>query len=141
FSLKGVTPGRYRVGVTMPGGIGGMLGAFAGAAAMSGVDVGASSTWTLKSIMAGTRDVADLALDVQPNQDVTGLLATFTDRPTELSGVVRDRAGRPAPNFPILVFSTDRNFWTIASRRVQQSRPASDGKFKLTGLPAGEYYI
>jgi hypothetical protein len=24
---------------------------------------------------------------------------------------------------------------------VQQARPSTDGKYKLTGLPAGEYYV
>jgi hypothetical protein len=54
---------------------------------------------------------------------------------------VFDGAGRVTPNFPIIVFSTDRSYWTLGSRRVQQARPASDGKFKVTGLPAGEYFV
>ena len=52
-----------------------------------------------------------------------------------------DGAGRVTPNFPIVVFATDRAYWTLGSRRVQTARPASDGKFKVTGLPAGEYYV
>jgi hypothetical protein len=29
----------------------------------------------------------------------------------------------------------------VGSRRVQQVRPASDGTYRITGLPAGEYYV
>jgi len=91
--------------------------------------------------MLNGRDVADAPLEVKPNEDVPGLVVMLTDRPTELSGTVVDRAGRPAPGFPIVVFSTDRAYWTIGSRRIQQARPSSDGKYTLTGLPAGEYYV
>ena len=40
-----------------------------------------------------------------------------------------------------MVFSTDRAYWTAGSRRVQLARPASDGAYRLTGLPAGEYFV
>jgi hypothetical protein len=39
------------------------------------------------------------------------------------------------------VFSTDRTYWTIGSRRVQQARPASDGSFVVKGLSPGEHYV
>jgi hypothetical protein len=126
FTVKGVLPNKYRV--TTSG-----LGILLNQAATSG--------WTLKSATLGGRDVADAAFEVRPNEDVTGIVVTLTDRPSELSGIVTDRAGRPAPGFPILVFSADRRFWTVGSRRVQQARPSSDGRYKLTGLPAGEYYM
>jgi hypothetical protein len=126
FQLKGVTPDKYRVGVA-PAGL------LLAAAAPAG--------WILKSAMLGGRDVSDVPFEVKPSQDVSGLLVTFTDRPTELSGTVIDQAGRAAPGFPIVVFSTDRTYWTIGSRRVQQARPSSDGKYKLSGLPPGEYFV
>jgi Carboxypeptidase regulatory-like domain len=127
FTVLGVTPGKYRVST---GGLAMLMGQTAVAAG-----------WTMKSAMLGGRDVADVPFDVRPNEDVANLVVTVTDHPSELSGTVRDRAGRPAPGFPFVVFSTDRGYWTIGSRRVQQARPSSDGKYTLTGLPAGEYYV
>jgi hypothetical protein len=97
--------------------------------------------WTLKSIMWQGRDVADIPFEIKPNEDVTGMVVTMIDRPTELTGAVLDKAGRATGGFPIVVFSTDRASWTIGSRRVQQARPASDGKFRFAGLPSGEYYV
>jgi hypothetical protein len=138
FSAKGVVPDRYRVLAIGPGMLGG-LASFAAAANQSAsmpVDI-----WTLKSIVVNGRDVTDVSLEVKPGEDVTGVVVTFTDRPTTLSGRVIDRAGRPAPGFPIVVFSTDRAQWSVGSRRVRQVRPASDGTFTITGLPAGEYYV
>ncbi len=128
FTVRGVAPSKYRV---TTGGLGMLMGARGTVAA----------GWTLKSAMLGGRDVADVPFDVRPNEDVADLVVTLTDHPAELAGTVTDRAGRPAPGFPIVVFSTDRVYWTVGSRRVQQVRPSSDGKYKLTGLPAGEYYV
>jgi hypothetical protein len=125
FSAKGVLPDKYRAAVLGPGMMGGLasLAAAANQSAAMPVD-----TWTLKSIMLNGRDVTDVSFEVKPGEDVAGLVITLTDRPTELSGRVIDRAGRAAPGFPIVVFSTE-------------VRPASDGQFSITGLPAGEYFV
>jgi hypothetical protein len=128
FTIAGVAPGRYRLNtpfgmIPMP-----MIAAMAGG-------------WTLKGVMYNGRDIADAPIEIKPGADVSGVVVSFTDRPSELSGTVVDGAGRVTPNFPIVVFSTDRQYWTLASRRVQQARPASDGRFKVTGLPAGEYFV
>ena len=97
--------------------------------------------WTLKGVMLNGRDIADTPIEIKPGADVTGVVVTFTDRPSELSGTVFDAAGRVTPHFPIIVFATDRAYWTPGSRRVQQARPSSNGKFTVTGLPAGEYFV
>jgi protocatechuate 3,4-dioxygenase beta subunit len=133
FRARGVVPGKYRANIL---GIGALL-----SLAGQGAAVPLQTGWSLKSIMLNGRDVSDVAFEVRPNEDVTTLVATMTDQPTELAGSVMDQAGRPAPGFPIVVFSTDRAYWTIGSRRTQQARPSSDGKYKLVGLPAGEYYV
>jgi hypothetical protein len=129
FTITGVVPGRYRLNTPF-----GMI-------PMPGMGAMFSSGWTLKSVMAGDRDIADAVLEMKPGVNVSNVVVTFTDRPAELSGSVVDGAGRVTPSFPIVVFSTDRAYWTQASRRVQTARPSSDGQFKVTGLPAGEYYV
>jgi hypothetical protein len=37
------------------------------------------------------------------------------------------------------VFPADNRFWTPQARRIASTRPGTDGKFTLRGLPAGEY--
>jgi hypothetical protein len=126
FVAKGLTPGIYRIMTT-----GGVIAALAPTEQLGG--------WTLKSVMAGGRDVADTGLEVKDN--VSNVIVTFTDRPSELTGTVFDQAGRVTPEFPIVVFSIDKTYWIGGSRRVTQARPASDGTFKVMGLPAGEYFV
>jgi hypothetical protein len=97
--------------------------------------------WTLKSAVVNGRDVADLPLDIKGGGDISGVVLTFTDRLSTLSGTVIDAAGRPTAAFPIVVFSTNRETWTMGSRRVQRARPATDGKYSIAGLPPGEYFL
>ena len=138
FEAGGLAPNPYRVqmmapGLTIPG-------------LVASASQGASPTapppaWTTKSVMLAGRDVADAAFDVRAGQDISGVVITMTDRISEIAGRVIDGAGRPSPGYPIVVFSTDRRYWTFGSRRIQQSRPASDGRYRISGLPAGEYYV
>jgi hypothetical protein len=84
------------------------------------------------------------ALDVPVTiggDDVTGVEILFTDRPTELSGDLLDAAGQPAPEFYIVVFPTDKMYWTPLSRRIASVRPGSDGRFRVANLPPGDYLI
>jgi hypothetical protein len=39
------------------------------------------------------------------------------------------------------MFPSHRELWTQGSRHIRPAVPASDGKFKLVGLPPGEYYM
>ncbi len=130
FTVGGLAPGRYRINTLfamMP---------------MAGVpNASLTGGWSLKGVMAGGRDIADAPLEIGPGVDVSNVVVTFTDQPTELSGTVMDGAGRATADFPIIVFSTDRLYWTLGSRRVQTGRPSSDGKYRIVGLPAGEYFV
>jgi len=52
-----------------------------------------------------------------------------------------DAAGHPAPEYHIIVFSTERSNWRSLSRRIQQVRPGADGRFMFRNLPPGEYFL
>jgi hypothetical protein len=100
----------------------------------------ATSGWQPKSAFIDGRDAFDVPLDVG-STDVGGLVVTYTDRPTELAGTIQDAAGRPAPEYWVIVFPSDKTFWTPQSRRIQAKRPSNDGRFSFPNLPPGEYLI
>jgi hypothetical protein len=127
FSFRGVGPGSYILTASGPG--------------MNPAGRPAPE-WILRSAIIGGRDILDMPMDVRAQQDVSDIVVTFTDRVTELSGSLVDGAGRPAPEYYVIVFGTDARQWRQGSRWLRQpTRPASDGRFRLTGLPAGEYYL
>jgi len=99
-------------------------------------------TWTLKSAQAGGRGLLDTPVDIQPGGDLADVVVTFTDKVTEINGLLLDQAGRPAPEFYVFVFPTDAARWTPLSRWLRPpTRPATDGRYRITGLPPGEYYL
>jgi protocatechuate 3,4-dioxygenase beta subunit len=123
FTMVGVTPGRYRLIGNVPGST-------------------PSSGWQLKSAIVDGHDTLDDALELKAGQNVGGAVLTFTDQMAELSGKLMESDGKPAPGYTILLFSTDRAQWPTGSRRVPPPiLPASDGKYKASGLAAGEYYL
>jgi hypothetical protein len=98
--------------------------------------------WTIKSAILGGRDICDVPLPLESN-DVTGLVVTFTDRPSQLSGTVRNAQGRPDEDATVLVFPVD-GVWTDlgpSPRRMRSLRASRTGAFGFSGLPAGDYFI
>jgi hypothetical protein len=121
FTFAGVTPDLYRFTSTWNA-------------------PGAAEKWTLESSVANGRESFEAPLRVNPNEALEWTV-TFTDRPTTIGGVLQESAGRPATDYYILVFSSDRAHWTPGSRRVRMTRPATDGSYTVKGLPPGEYYL
>jgi hypothetical protein len=120
FSLNGIMPGRYQIRAFPPP---------------------ATKGWLLRSVVSRDRDVADLGVEIAAGSDLTGLVATFTDRIGAIAGVFQDASGRPAPEYTVVLFPTDRALWSAGFRRVLSARPASDGRFTLRNLLAGEYLL
>jgi hypothetical protein len=73
--------------------------------------------------------------------DVDGLAVSITNALTEISGLIADSAGRPAPELAVLVFSRDRGLWTSPRRFSGATRVGSDGKYRITGIPPGNYFL
>jgi hypothetical protein len=121
FSFRGVTPGRYRVVASVPGGSPG-------------------AGWLPRSAILGGRDALDFPIDVGTS-DIEDLVVTFTDRPAELSGTIQDASGQPAPEHFVILFTRDKAFWMPQSRRIQSARPGNDGRFLFRNLPPGEYRL
>lgn len=119
FVFDGVGPGEWRVtAASLPSG------------------------WTLRSAELGGRDTLDLPFEVRLGQPIADLTVTMTDRPTELTGTVLDASGRPTSEYSMLAFSADRALWETAPRRVSSpARLSSDGRYRISGLPPGEYYL
>jgi protocatechuate 3,4-dioxygenase beta subunit len=120
FQIDGIVPGSYRATV--------------GSGGVAGIPVG----WTLRSVMLNGRDIADVPVDVTGN--ISGAVVTLTDAQTELSGVLADGAGKPAPQLYVFVFPADKGLWG-SPRRVQSVRSREDGSYRIAGLPPGDYYL
>ncbi len=97
--------------------------------------------WMVKSVRLGDRDLADEGVDLTGGTDLSGIVVTLTQRPSELSGRVLDGASQPFSAYPLVVFSANRAHWGPGSRRTHAVQPAVDGSYVIAGLPAGDYYL
>ena len=100
----------------------------------------ARDRWSVKGATVNGREALEAPLRVLPNEPVEWIV-TMTDTPATLTGRFVDPAGRPAPDYYILVFSADRAHWIPGSRRVRTTRPATDGTFTIKGLLPGDYFL
>jgi hypothetical protein len=125
FALEGVIPGRYVVNVGV-------------------ADAASLLQWMPQSVTIDGRETLDLPIEIKPGEDIANVLVALGDLRQEVTGTLQDAAGRPAPDFTILLFAADRSYWLPNSRRVLSTRPATDGRFSFAGPlgpPPGEYYL
>ncbi len=95
----------------------------------------------VKAAVANGEDTLDFPLVVTGDRDVSGVVITLTDRSSELTGTLTGASGEGTAAYTIVIASSERRFWTPASRRVQTVRPGLDGRYVLRGLPSGDYLL
>ena len=77
---------------------------------------------------------------MKPAEDLPGLEIELTDRISETSGLVTNDRNEPVKDYLVVIFSKDRQKWVPHSRAVRSVRSDQDGRFKVGGLPSGEYF-
>ena len=96
--------------------------------------------WTMKAVRLNGQDVTDTGIEIRSNEDLSGLEVEMTNKLTELSGLVTNARGEGVKDYSLIIFARDRERWVPNSRFIRTGRPDQDGRFKVTGLPAGAYY-
>jgi uncharacterized protein (DUF2141 family) len=99
--------------------------------------------WMLDSIVADGRDVTDVAMEVA-SSDINDVVIRFTDRRSQLAGVVRNGERQPDGTAAVIAFPADRALWTDYSsspRRLRFARAAATGAFTIPTLPPGDYLV
>jgi hypothetical protein len=103
----------------------------------------AAVSWTLKSATANGRNLADEPLDIA-DEDVTGIVLSYTDRTTQITGAVIGSNGDPDKTAEVVVAPADSQSWREGlpnTRRVRSARASSTGVYEFSGLPPGAYVL
>ena len=116
---------------------------------LSGVSAGAhlirpsngSRTWILKSVTVGDRDVTDTPFQVRSGENLANVAVVFTDKQSEINGTLTTENGTPVPEFTVLAFPADASLWRPQARQIMTARPDQTGKYRIRGLPPGDYYL
>ena len=120
FEITGVQPANYEIEITLPSAL--------------------RSVWSVKSIMAGGREVRDAPLTFDQGS-LTGVTVILTDQPTQLTGTLSLASGQAATDYYVVVFPEERALWHERSPRIRVMRPAADGTFSTRDLLPGKYRI
>jgi hypothetical protein len=102
---------------------------------------GQSPGWAIRSVRYRGADVTDSGIEFRPNEDVADVEVELTNRLSSLSGLVANSKGETLTDYSIVVFPNDRDKWTPNSRYMRTARPDQDGRYKVNGLPPGEYRV
>jgi hypothetical protein len=116
---------------------------------LSGVSAGAhlirpsnsSRTWILKSVTVGDRDVSDTPFQVRSGENLANVVVVFSDKQSEINGTLTTENGTPVPEFTVLAFPADASLWRPQARQIMTARPDQTGKYRIRGLPPGDYYL
>jgi len=97
--------------------------------------------WSIRSVRYRGNDITDSGIEFRPNEDVSELEVELTNKVTDVSGLVTNSKGEAVKDYSVVVFPQDRDKWTPNSRYMKTARPDQDGRFKVNGLPPGEYRV
>jgi len=101
-----------------------------------------STRWSLKSVMWQGKDLTRTPIELK--EDVSGVVATFTDRPGQIAGTVRSADGAPDKTATVLLFPVDAQAWTDYGdfpRQMLRAGPAITGTYSFPRVPAGDYFL
>jgi len=99
--------------------------------------------WSLASVTSKGVDVSQHALEIGAN-DISDLVISFTDAPTELTGSVTTQDAAPPKGAAVFLFPSDEPLVGDApfnSRRILGTRASANGRYSFKGFPPGNYRV
>lgn len=99
--------------------------------------------WYFESMTRADRDLMIAPLVLEPGVDADGVVITYADRRTSITGTVLDASGRPHARAAVVLFPADYRTWLdneLPPRAAFETVVADDGTFSLEARP-GEYMV
>jgi hypothetical protein len=96
--------------------------------------------WYLKAILLDGDDVTDSGIEFTPGRTYEGLQVIFSQKTTDLSGLVTDDRGKPVLDATVVIFPANQDKWTYQSRYIRSLRPDTNGKYNIKSLPPLDDY-
>jgi hypothetical protein len=103
--------------------------------------MGPMNGFGLRAVRLNGTDVTDAGIEFKPNEDISGLEIELTNKLTTISGLVTNARGEPVKEYSVIAFAQDREKWKVTGRYQGIGRPDQDGRFKISGLAAADYYV
>jgi large repetitive protein len=98
----------------------------------------------VESIAWNGLDYTDRPFDGSQGRDFKDVVVTLTTATSSISGVVRDGVTPLTSGAAVIAFPVEREAWSnygFNPPRLTSVLTTSDGKYRIDGLPAGEYFL
>ena len=103
---------------------------------------GFPEAWMIDSVQLNDDDFTDVPWDVPTGaRQISGLRIVITKEVAKIDGSVLTVKGTPTADAVVVVFPDDERQWMFGSRFVRTARPTTEGRYSISGLPAGEYLV
>jgi hypothetical protein len=100
----------------------------------------AQTPWLIKAVRVNGTDVTDTGIEID-SRGASGIEIELTNRRQLISGSVTDAGGDRVKDYIVLMFAQDRARWAAPfNRYLFRTQAGDDGVFKVSTLPAGDYY-
>jgi len=98
--------------------------------------------WSLRAIRLNGADVTDTGVELNTNEHVRGLEIELANKTSTVTGLATTGRGEASKDYTAVAFPQDSERWKLTnSRYIRTGRPDQDGRFKISGLPPGEYFL
>jgi hypothetical protein len=95
--------------------------------------------WFVKAVTLNGENITDMPVDVSTLKEDSTLEIVLTDKPTTLSGTVRNGRGQPVIDYTVAIFPDQLPEGAMPGRYTRVVRPDQQGRFETRGLPPGNY--
>jgi hypothetical protein len=102
---------------------------------------GVATGWYLKAVLYDGQDITDTGMEFTPGRSYDGLQVVFTQKATDLSGLVMDERNKPVLDATVVIFPADQQRWNYTSRFIRTMRPDTNGRYSTKGLPPLDDYL
>ena len=102
---------------------------------------GLPAPWTVTAVFWQGRNILDQATSVTEGGKLNNLRLVASPAVAELQGTVRDAAGRPSGDVLVITAAPAPALMSSANPRFRTTRTDSAGRYRLSGLPPGDYRV
>jgi protocatechuate 3,4-dioxygenase beta subunit len=102
--------------------------------------IGQPTGLDVRAVRVSGVDKTDEGIDFEPGALVRDIDLELTNRVTSVSGMVTNARGEAARDYIAVLFARDPARWKMGNRYVKIGRPDQEARFRVTGLPPGDYY-